>query len=302
MTDGYYTEGPGEALRHSEQRCEAGFYCAGGIKIKCPGGFQCPTPGLSSPASCGRSNVFCEEGSIQPTQVREGYYSVGGTNRTRHGQQISPKGYYAVDGMLLPCKTGHFGSTEGLSNDRCSGECDSGWYCPESSISSRQIACGGEDRFCPSGSASPTKVSLGFYTSTDDEPCRPGMYREPTPDDDVRVSPIATSRVGNCVFCQDGYKHLSGDDPALCLDCGTKAESTSDKTTCECYQSSTEKSLFTLKFDPVEATCYKPTELQRPDDFYMPDTQITKSKVLPCEKGYYCDEGEHACPYWQCEQ
>lgn len=296
VSEGFYTVGSDETTRSSERPCEVGFYCAGGIKKKCPPGYQCPAPGLSSALPCGSSKVFCEGGTINPTQVRAGYFSVGGTNTTRKSEQIAPMGYYADDGLLLQCPAGHFGSTEGLDNNICSGVCDPGWYCPESSKSPRQIACGDENRYCPSGSASPTKVTLGFYTSTEEEPCRPGMYREPTPDPVVQVSPIASSRIaGKCVFCQDGfYKHISGNDSSLCLSCGTKAKSTSDKSTCECYQSLTEKALFALKFDPVEAKCYKTSEFQfLADDFYPPGTQLTKAEEMPCEKGHYCDEGKH---------
>ena len=291
---GFYTEGPDETTRHSERRCEEGFFCVGGIKRKCPLGFQCPDSGLSAPIPCGSPKFFCKEGSIRPTQVRDGFVSVGGTNTTREYQQIAPVGHYAIGGVLLPCHAGHFGSTEGLSNDSCSGICEAGFYCPETSSSPRQVACGGEDRFCPPGSESPTMVQIGFYTTKEEEPCRPGTYRERTSNDNVQVSPIATARTdGKCVPCKDGtYKHLSGDDPTLCIDCGTKARSTSDRKACECYQSSTEKILSPLIFDPVQATCYKPSELQRPDDFHKPGTQLTKAEEMPCEKGYYCVGGE----------
>ena len=33
-----------------------------------------------------------------------------------------------------------------------------GWHCPPASVDSRQIACGGEDRFCPQGSGTPQQV------------------------------------------------------------------------------------------------------------------------------------------------
>lgn len=206
-------------------------------------------------------------------------------------------GYYAINGILQPCPAGHFGSMMGLNSDKCSGECDPGWYCPESSTSARQVACGSEDQFCPSGSASPKKVQLGYYTSKEEEPCPPGSFRMNMPNFDVPLSPIATSQVdGTCVLCQQGYKHISGDDPTLCVSCGSKARSTAAKTTCECYQSSTEKIIFQLKFDPVKANCYRPSDFQVPDDFHNPDTQMTKQEEIPCEKGYYCDRGKHVKP------
>lgn len=290
VSEGYYSS----PKRHAEQECPEGFFCVGGVKKVCPEGFRCPTPGLSSPLQCGDSTVFCEEGSIEPTQVRTGYYSVGGTNATRTGQKIAPRGYYASAGIVKACPAGHFGSSEGLSQDDCSGTCLEGWFCPSSSVSARQIACGAENRFCPPGSEKPKQVRLGYYTSTEEEPCRPGTYREPTADGNVDVSPVATSRKeGKCVLCRDGYKHLSGDDPALCLDCGSKAKTTQQRITCECYQSATEKTLFQLKFDPVESKCFNSSDgLLPPDDFHLPETQFTKTEELPCGEGHYCHEGE----------
>ena len=169
------------------------------------------------------------------------------------------------------------------------------WFCPPSSVSARQIACGAEKRFCPPGSEKPKPIRLGYYTSTEEEPCRPGTYREATADGIVDVSPVAASRkVGKCVLCRDGYKHLSGDDSALCLDCGSKAKNTQQRITCECYQSATEKTHFLLKFDPVELKCFNSSGgLLPPDDFHSPETQYTKTKEHPCEKGHYCHEGKH---------
>jgi hypothetical protein len=227
---------------------------------------------------------------------------VGGTNATRTGQKIAPRGYYASAGIVKACPGGHFGSSEGLSQDDCSGTCLEGWFCPSSSVSARQIACGAENRFCPPGSEKPKQVRLGYYTSTEEEPCRPGTYREPTADGNVDVSPVATSRKeGKCVLCRDGYKHLSGDDLALCLDCGSKAKTTQQRITCECYQSATEKTLFQLKFDPVESKCFNSSDgLLPPDDFHLPETQFTKTEELPCGDGHYCHEGEFTWSAFAC--
>ncbi len=191
---------------------------------------------------------------------------MGGTNATRTGQKIAPRGYYASEGIVKACPEGHFGSSEGLFQDGCSGTCLGGWFCPSSSVSARQR----------------------------EEPCRPGTYREATADGSVEVSPVATSRkVGKCVLCRDGYKHLSGDDPALCLDCGAKAKNTQQRISCECFQSATEKTLFRLKFDPVESKCFNRSGgLLPPDDFHLPETQYTKTKEHLCEKGHYCHEGK----------
>jgi len=305
VTEGYYSIGDEEDKRYSQQICEAGFYCVDGVKKICPRGYYCPITGLSSPIECGASNLYCLEGATKPTQVSTGYYSVGGTNTTRHRHEIAPKGYYASDGVVLPCHSGHYGDSEGLSTDECSGVCESGWYCPTASTSPRQVACGQEDRYCPTGSSSPKSVQVGYYTSTEEYPCRPGTYREePVASGDVDISPISTQRMdGKCTLCPEGtYKHISGDELSLCIDCGThQAMSTPSRTTCECHQSATDKTLFTLQYNVVESTCYRLSETDAdelpPDVFHLPKTQFTATEEYPCEKGHYCQEGiRYKCP------
>ncbi|KAL7555220.1 hypothetical protein ACHAWF_018965 [Thalassiosira exigua] len=293
---GYYTTGGDEETRGAQEQCEAGFYCVGGVKRICPKGFFCPDPGMAAPIECGNSTVFCEEGALTPTRVHTGYFSVGGTNTTRHGQEIASKGFWASNGIVKACAEGHYGDEEGLSDDSCSGTCRGGWYCPEASISSMQIACGGEDRFCPPGSARPEQVQVGYYTSTEEEPCRPGTYRAPYPDDDAEVSPISTSRLqGKCLPCPDGtFNHFNGDGP--CFKCGPKAKSTPDRATCECYQSATERMMFKLYFHPGQSKCMNMTILP-PDDFYPPGSQFTKTEEIPCEKGHFCVDGTRSGRY-----
>ena len=300
VSDGYHTvPARGDKdTRNAEEQCQQGFYCSGGVKRVCPKGHYCPTKGMATPIECGNSTVFCKEHSVEPTRVLKGFFSVGGTNTTRDGQKMSPLGHYASDGIVKPCREGHYGSVAGLSHDSCMGICDGGWYCPPASIDNMQIACGGEDRFCPPGSTTPQMVQIGYYTSTDDEPCRPGTYREPYPDVEVDVSPIATSRAeGKCVPCPDGtYKPFAA-DARECLDCGPKAKSTPDRLTCECFQSATARTLFKLHYDVMELTCFNASDGMPPDDFHVPDTQVTKFKEMPCVKGHYCHEGTRCkCP------
>jgi hypothetical protein len=45
--------------------------------------------------------------------------------------------------MMMMMISGRYGSSEGLSNSACSGDCDAGYYCPEASISPTQIPCAG---------------------------------------------------------------------------------------------------------------------------------------------------------------
>jgi hypothetical protein len=297
VQQGFYSVGGTNTTRHDQIIAPKGYYALEGEKTVCPVGFYCPTQGMSSPLECGDRNVYCEEGASEPTRVTLGFYSVGGTNTTRHGQIIAPTGYYASNGIVLPCHEGHFGSIEGLTHDTCSGVCEAGFICPIASTSSRQIACGGEDRYCPSGSASPLHVQSGYYTTAEEEPCRPGTYRSPAASGDVFISPINTSREeGKCFICPENtFKHIAGDDASLCLECGTKAKSTAERITCDCYQSATEKKLTKLEYNVVERKC---GQLALPlDDYHLPNTQFTKSEERPCQKGYYCQNGIRSkCP------
>jgi len=300
ISDGHYTIGGDVEHASAQQRCEAGSFCIGGVRNVCPKGFYCPTTGLSAPIQCGNATLFCEEGSIMPTIVMAGYFSVGGLNAsTRTGQQIAPVGHYALLGIVNECPEGHFGSTEALSNENCSGLCLEGWYCPQASIANRQYACGAENLICPRGSGKPKQVQPGFYTTTDEEPCRPGTYREPPANGSVEVSSIASSRnLGKCIPCPDGYKHISGDDPSLCLDCGPQAKSTPNRVTCKCHQSATEMTRFRLEFDPINAKCFNTTDsTPQPQLYHKQNTQFTKSLEHPCEPGHYCHEGiRYKCP------
>ena len=159
--------------------CDAGYYCE-----------------LNSPSSrqykCGGSNKFCPSGSFAPTFVSEGYYTVGGgpgvndesgSEETRHSQKECPQGHYCINGIRIECPKGKYGTTTGLSTSECDGDCDPGYYCDPASPSQRQHECDHPSVYCPKGSFTPTKVSVGYYT-TNGEPrtrsnqsiCEPGRY------------------------------------------------------------------------------------------------------------------------------
>jgi VCBS repeat-containing protein len=77
-------------------------------------------------------------------------------------------GSYSVAGSTTTCSAcpaGSFGSTTAMASASCSGQCDAGYTCPAGSTSPRVQACGGVGVFCPLGSATPTSVSAGFYST-----------------------------------------------------------------------------------------------------------------------------------------
>lgn len=183
----------------------------------CLAGFFCP-PGsiLSTQFTCNRTDQYCPEGSAAPHQVSVGYFTFGLRNTSifylpddlnagrkvfpdddlvlgelRIGQEICPPGSYCLsDGVSRLCPAGRYGSVSGLSIARCSGHCEAGYYCPEGSVSPRQLPCGNASVFCPIGSAEPQLVYLGHYsvdangldseisaeTRSAERRCEPGFY------------------------------------------------------------------------------------------------------------------------------
>ena len=206
VSDGYYTtngeEGTesDELTRSSERKCEPGSWCSAGIRRLCiPGfwggtfgaqyktcsgscneGYLCPE-GSTKPneVMCGDPNYFCPAKSSMPVKVSPGYYSTGGTEATRTGQAIAPKGSYASAGLLFPCRAGFFGASEGMSTAVCSGQCAAGFYCPIGSTSPVMRVCGGDDVYCVPSSVAPIHVEPGFYTADYlYDVCPPGKFRK----------------------------------------------------------------------------------------------------------------------------
>jgi len=53
----------------------------------------------------------------------------------------SPRGSYAVEGELIKCPPGTYGSDEGLTDNSCSGLCEKGHFCKEGSVSLFEERC-----------------------------------------------------------------------------------------------------------------------------------------------------------------
>ena len=209
-------------------------------------------------------------------------------------------GHFATRGVLKPCSAGHFGSDPGQFTKECSGECEPGWYCPEGSHSPRQVACGSANVYCPRGSASPRQVQEGYYTTSHDEPCPPGTFREDETKGDVEPSPVSISKPRRkCIRCPSGtFKYLPGDQESLCRDCGPAAVNTFLRTKCVCHQSATDREIDELVFDVLLGTCFKKSQYTKPpDDHLPPSSQLTKTNELPCELGHFCQRGiQYKCP------
>ena len=299
---GYYTIGGTETTRFDEKICEHGSYCINGERFLCPKGRYGSTQGLSSPTctgvcrkgfycekgsvaatqkACGNSSYYCPAGSFQQTTVDEGYYTVGGhDNTTRASQVISPVGHYALNGILHYCPAGTYGNTTGLSTASCSGLCQAGFYCPAGSTSPKQYACGDEDVYCPPVAGKPIQTQKGYYTSTVEEECGPGKWRN--------------LNDFECQLCDEGtYKIEKGNDKDLCRPCGFQATSTDDRILCSCRIPESYKIQGEVVFNPTTGECKEKVEdgKDRPESWFQEDTQLTKSNEKECEIGYYCVDG-----------
>jgi hypothetical protein len=223
--EGYYTLGrisiigimqssEDENIRSAQTKCDPGHYCIDGVKYQCPGGTygnvfglfkpecsgKCHPGHYCPPASilptqrrCGKSDVYCPEGSAAPIRAKQGYCTKGlvaidaqkDSSSTRAVEYIAPRGFYEYSGACIECPPGHYGDQEGETNSLCQGKCLAGYYCPRGSSSATQFECGSSDFYCPEGSSLPYPVDLGFYTTTIglkqlEATCPPGEYRDLT--------------------------------------------------------------------------------------------------------------------------
>lgn len=111
---------------------------------------------MACPLPCRNLNV------IPPFLLRagSGSYCTGPDKR-----QACPGGTFGAPGALL-------------TSAACSGQCVAGYFCTEGSTSSTASQCGGVDKYCPQGSASPQPVSDGFFSTPVNGP--PNLVRHVT--------------------------------------------------------------------------------------------------------------------------
>mmetsp|Transcript_16743 Transcript_16743/g.24809 ORF Transcript_16743/g.24809 Transcript_16743/m.24809 type:complete len:534 (-) Transcript_16743:223-1824(-) len=188
--------GEEEGLRDSTCSLNCDLTRSHCIPKVCMEGYYCPSNSTSQKQiECGEAGKYCPRGSSNYTNVSSGHYSIGVASikgsyqvqddvTTRSGQAICEKGTYCMKGTRYACTAGTYGATEGLSTATCSGFCKAGWYCPQQSIRATQRICGSSKVYCPVGSSSPVKVSIGYYsiggngpsTRTNQANCPPGSY------------------------------------------------------------------------------------------------------------------------------
>eukprot|EP00607_Mallomonas_marina_P001427 CAMPEP_0182423108 /NCGR_PEP_ID=MMETSP1167-20130531/8991_1 /TAXON_ID=2988 /ORGANISM="Mallomonas Sp, Strain CCMP3275" /LENGTH=888 /DNA_ID=CAMNT_0024601775 /DNA_START=434 /DNA_END=3097 /DNA_ORIENTATION=+ len=92
--------------------------------------------------------------------------------------------------MKYDCPAGTFGDQEGLSSEKCSGECPEGYSCPTGTVFAHSHQCGNNSFYCPAGSAFPVPVPEGYYSTG------------------VKGRRSAVARCPPGSFCVSGERHL----------------------------------------------------------------------------------------------
>ena len=204
-----------ELTRYEEFPCEKGHYCINGTRYPCPAGkygstigntnsscdgmcsagFYCPEGSISTMQyPCGKSNLFCPEGSPSPIFVRSGFFSNElKDDMFKDSELICPPGYWCENAVRKPCPAGRWGNSSGLVSSLCDGPCLAGYFCPEGSVSDSAFRCGSINVHCPEGSDSPIVTEMGYYSSRVGlQPSLPYAFDE-------------TSTMEIQVLCEQGY-------------------------------------------------------------------------------------------------
>ena len=215
VTPGYYSTplDTSAETRVSQTKCEPGYYCQEGIRYDC-GNIDryCPeesttyqnvskayyTTPISTNASnregqtlceqgyychhgtrseCGSISKYCPEGSYEPKQANEGYYTgpEGVNENLKYTQQLCEQGYYCTQGRKQECGEGYYcpsGSSrrievpDGYESQPTTvattkryeiQKCPAGFYC----VNGGKNECG-VNKYCPEGSSSPKDVPEGY--------------------------------------------------------------------------------------------------------------------------------------------
>lgn len=129
--------------------------------------------------------ILSSNATAAETSCYDGTYrTVDGSWGLCSGFKLCEPGNYCEQGMKYPCPGGKYGNANGLRDKKCSGLCPSGYICPEKTSYPFTYKCGlNESLFCPEGSATPTAVSIGYYsiggtteTRNAQLPCPKGSY------------------------------------------------------------------------------------------------------------------------------
>ena len=199
--DSYILVATKGGVKHHEARhqdCLEHYYVAAG-DIDCPAGtytsgLTCPSCGVGKYSSNGDSCSNCNAGRYGSSTgltsasctatCPAGYYCPAGTSS--YSSNKCPAGKYSTGGASSSsctgsCAAGHYcpqGSTSstphqcpagkygsgGSGSSGCSGSCQAGYFCGAGSTSKKANKCGGNAKYCPTGSSAAQDVGSGYCT------------------------------------------------------------------------------------------------------------------------------------------
>jgi hypothetical protein len=177
-------------------RCPPGYYCPAGTAapIDCPDGHYSNSPGLSECMIC-PAHYYCNTTCSSPLSCPAGAYCPAGTGAV---QPLCPAGTYSNQDFLAQssectdCDPGWYCNSTGLTSP--SGECLEGYYCRLSAVDPYGRANTNDDPFicphgayCPTGTGDPILCSAGYFSAHEGNtnvnqchPCTPGYFCENT--------------------------------------------------------------------------------------------------------------------------
>lgn len=149
-------------------KCNVGYYCKDGSPLPtqyiCPVGFYCPA-GASDALPCPQGRYGNKTGSSSPNctgpcSLRLGWFC-DYASTLADDFSICPQGFYCNQLTPQPCPAGRYGSSLGLSDAECDGECPAGKYCQVGSAS-QNLSCPA-GFYCPAGTTEPLDCQEGCW-------------------------------------------------------------------------------------------------------------------------------------------
>jgi hypothetical protein len=196
--EGYYC--PAGSVRPTQNRCgDANLYCPPGTAqpLVVPKGYYSTNGGRQRPSEWPRpletdrllaendmgdptldyiiskegTGLFEKPSSLDlflftprlETEINLTLRSIGTNVRTTLRKCVI--GTYCINGFAYLCPPGVFGGESGLTSPICSGECESGFFCPLGSVSPFQHRCYNESYYCPKGVGIPISITTGHYSA-----------------------------------------------------------------------------------------------------------------------------------------
>jgi len=175
--------------------------------------------------------------------------------------------------------------------------CSSGYYCPSSSTSDKQVECGGSNLYCPPGTSLPFTVDVGYYSVG--ILSKPGLMQV---DDDVNIrSAQIQCELG--YWCSNGVRYrcpkgFYGKDVGM----------TNSYCSGQCYagficdEASDSPTQRTCGINENDSSVYCPlgsfSPIKVPVGYYsISGTITTRASILKCEPGFFCVNGiKRSCP------